>query len=273
MSLLSLTPAGAACGAWYDAYDRSTITLDGTRVTAVADKSGNSVALSNAEGTDTRHPTYSESEGALVFTHDAGQYLRHDTFDPDYDEVRFFFSYTSLGDGDYFLTVSQDNNSSTGDFSLRLSGSGPSTGNVKYYIGRSTAMNENLDGVWDTGLKRVATVNHANATDLSRFRLVGHSSTTTTAVTEHDKTLRTISSGERSLAGSVGQAGLFIGGDFGSSPWPDSVDVNIHEVAIYNKYMTEAEAAPIEEYLLNHGPPKAPTQSPPSTGRGIRARR
>ena len=274
MSLLSLTPAGATCDVWYDAYDRSTITLDNGRITAVADKSGGTAYnLTNSDGTATRHPEYSEADGALVYTEDVDQYLSHSTFDPDYDEVTFFFSYTSTGDGDHLLTVVQDNNSSSGDFGVRLATVGGSTtqGNIKYYIGRTQSSNFNVEGVWTTGLKRVMTFTHKNSTNASRFRLIGHDSTTTTAVTELNKTV--VSDETTNLQGSIGQAGLLVGGDVDSGGWPDSVDVNIHEIAIYNKYMTESEAAPIEEYLLNHGPPKAPTQTQPGIGLSLNSRR
>ena len=274
MSLLSLTPAGATCEAWYDAYDRSTVTLDGTRITAVADKSGGTAYdLTNSDGTAARHPTYSEADGALEYrsSEHSDQYLSHGMFDPDTTEITFFFSYTSTGDAASFLTVVQDNASSYGDWGVRMStvGSSETTGNIKYYLGRSESGSVNINNAWNTGLKRVLTFTHANATNTSRLRLVGHTSTTTTAVTQLNETVVT---DEANNMEGTGEAGLLVGGrpDAG---WPDSIDVNIHEIAIFNKYMTEAEAAPIEEYLLNHGPPKAPAQSPPSMGLGIKSRR
>lgn len=64
------TPAEIAVAAWYDASDSATITLVGSKVSAIADKSGNSRHLS--QGTDSLRPTVSTAyqNGLNVLTFD-----------------------------------------------------------------------------------------------------------------------------------------------------------------------------------------------------------
>lgn len=114
------------------------------------------------------------------------------------------------------------------------------------------------------------TFSHDNASDTLRVMLKGHEATgspSDTDVYQHHSVTKTET---RNMAGTQ-SAGLVVGSDVDS--WPSSLGLNIHEMAIYDKYMDAATSAPIEEYFLNHGPPKAPAQSPPSMGLGIKSRR
>jgi hypothetical protein len=254
MSLLSLTPAGATCAAWYDAYDRSTITLDDGRITAVADKSGGTeYDLANSESTATEHPEYSEADGAIKYTSGADQYLKNADFTQDWSAVTVVVSYTSTGDPGFGLLFSQDDTSMTGDFSLLMSyNAGQAKTNFEYRLGGS-----------------YSTFAHDNATDTLRIMLKGHEaagSPSDTDVYQHHSATKTET---RNMAG-TNDTGLLVGAPIS---WPSSLALNIHELAIYDTYMDAATSAPIEEYFLNHGPPAAPAQSPPSMGLGIKSRR
>lgn len=274
MSLMSLTPAGATCAAWYDAYDRSTVTLDGTRVTAVADKSGNSDPLANSESTATEHPEYSEPDGAIKYTSGADQYLKNATFDQDWSAVTVVVSYTSTGDPGFGLLFSQDDTSMTGDFSLLMSyNAGQAKTNFEYRIGESYstfgAQLESAVSAYTTGEKRVLTFSHDNATDTLRIMLKGHAaagSPSDTDVYQHHSATKTET---RNMAGTA-DAGLLVGAPIS---WPSSLALNIHELAIYDTYMDAATSAPIEEYFLNHGPPSAPAQTQPGVGLSLNSRR
>lgn len=272
MSLLSLTPAGATCAAWYDAYDRSTVTLDGTRITGVSDKSGGTAYnLANSESTATEHPEY--SEGVIKYTADAGQYLKNSSFGVgDWTEVTFLIAYTSTGDADSVLFISADDNSQTGDFSLKMEqdGSGDNA-DFDYRIDRKYGnMGASATSAFTTNEKRVLSFSFSNSLDTLRITIKGHQATGSPSDTDVYQYYAGSKTETDNLDGTT-QAGLLIGNSTTSSP--DSIAINIHEVAIYDKYMDATTLAPIEEYFLNHGPPKAPAQSPPSLGLGIKSRR
>lgn len=272
MSLLSLTPAGATCAAWYDAHDRSTITLDDGRITAVADKSGNSDPITNSESTATEHPEYSESDGAIKYTSGADQYLKNATFDQDWSAVTIVVSYTSTGDPGFVLLVSNDDSSMTGDFSLMMTRySTTDKANFDYRIGSSySAMSAQANSAYTTSEKRVLSFTHSNASDTVRITLKGHQAAGSPTDTDVYQFYTGTQTETDNMVG-TGQAGLLIGSDPDS--WPSSLGINIHEVAIYDKYMDATTLAPIEEYFLNHGPPVAPSQTQPGVGLTINSRR
>lgn len=263
------------CAAWYDAYDRSTVTLDDDRITAVADKSGNSDPITNSESTATEHPEYSEANGAIKFTSGADQYLKNATFDQDWSAVTVVVSYTSTGDPGFGLLFSNDNDGYVGDFSLMMSYNvSQAKTNFEYRIGSSYSSTggvlESAVSGYTTGEKRVLTFSHDNASDTLRVMLKGHEaigSPSDTDVYQHHSVTKTET---RNMAGTQ-SAGLVVGSDADS--WPSSLGLNIHEMAIYDKYMDAATSAPIEEYFLNHGPPADPAQTQPGVGLSLNSRR
>ena len=291
MSIDSLIPAGVNLGGWWDGYDKSTVSfVSGDYMSSWADKSDAGEDLVNSRSTASEHPQWSEDYYGMRFTANTGQWMHNTTFNQDWSGVTVMISFTSRGDPDVYLLISQDNSSSYGDFSFQMR-KDASNDNMDFEFridkNYSPATTANVVGGWDTDEKRVATFSFSNDGDYRRIRVRGHASATDSGITDYYDSGEVAEADNMSGTDASYDNGLIVGATYSSSRHvtgavssDNTADLDIHEIILLDGGMPGADTtargvqlAVLEDYMLHHGPPKSPAQSPPGIGLGFTSRR
>ena len=282
MSIDSLIPDGVNLGGWWDAYDKSTISFSsGDRISVIEDKSDGGEDLSNSEATASKHPQWSEDYWGIRWSEGEAQSLKNSTFAQDWTGGTLLISFTSRGDpGTHMLFSDDDTAAFTGDFAFQMRKDGATDKmDFEYRIDNTYShdLNANVVDGWDQAEKRVVTFSFSNAGDYRRIRLRGYTSSTDSAIFDY------YDSGEVSELDNMsgtdsGDEGLWLGAQSASTD--RVVDMDMHEIILLDAGMPGADAtargaqlAVLEDYMLNHGPPKTPTQTQPGIGLSINSRR
>ena len=135
-------------------------------------------------------------------------------------------------------------------------------------------MNSNIGGIFTEGVKRAVTfVVTPTATDTVRLRISSHTSADDVAVTNlYDATVTETSSSGGMLGSATVGAGLWVNAHT-TTHGAYTAGIDLHELAVFDGACSETEISRIENYMLSHGPPQSPTQTPPGIGLGANARR
>lgn len=287
--ILDLLDDGSSlsCGGWWDAYDATFISGNGTvtirsgttdRVDAITDKSGDDWTLSNAESSDADHPQL--IDGALRFDENGDHHLKNASFSQDWDSVTMFASFTFNDDPHHTVLVGQGASGTAADFMimLRQDTDPATTMDWQYKVGNGSAIttNSNIVGAFTAGIKRVVTfIVHPTATDTVRLRISSHTSADDVAVTNlYDATIADTSSSGGMLGSATVGNGLWVNAHSSSSATHAyTAGIDLHELALFDGACSATEISRIENYMLSHGPPQSPTQTQPGIGLSINSRR